>query len=133
MDLELRSKLLRYLGLFCLLTVLDAIYFHGFLAALRGSGEVIEVGDLMRPLIKFCVISALPFAVLAYSDDNWRSADAAPLCLTAWPAVFGAYSVKYGAQCPMSALFPFFPLVLSALLAHALGTFCKKLVLMKST
>jgi len=50
-DLELRSKLLRYLGLFCLLTVLDAIYFHGFLAALRGSGEVIEVGDLMRPLI----------------------------------------------------------------------------------
>jgi len=46
------------------------------------------------------VISALPFAVLAYSDDNWRSADAAPLCLTAWLAVFGAYSVKYGAQCP---------------------------------
>jgi len=39
-------------------------------------------------------------------------------------AVFGAYSVKYGAH-PMSALFPFFPLVLSALLAHALGTFCK--------
>jgi hypothetical protein len=33
----------------------------------------------------------------------------------------------------MSALFPFFPLVLSALLAHALGTFWKKLVLMKST
>jgi hypothetical protein len=72
----------------------------------------------------FCLIFALPFSVLAFSDKTWRSSDAAPVSLGAWAAVFLGFSFEYSDTCPMTAALLFLPLVLSALLAHVVGTLC---------
>jgi presenilin-like A22 family membrane protease len=83
-----------------------------------------EPDSLFGPLAKLCLISALPFAVLAYSDKDWCSNDAAPVCLAAWITV----CVGLSFQCKICALglvTVFFPFILSALLAHGFGTLCR--------
>jgi hypothetical protein len=113
-----RRRLYQYLSLFCILAVIYSIYLQGIL---QGSAKGNFGG---WPLAKFCLISALPFSVLAFSDKTWRSSDAAPVSLGAWAAVFLGFSFKYSDTCPMAAALLFLPLVLSALLAHVVGTLC---------
>ena len=107
----------QYAGLFCVLAVIYSIYLHGIL-----SGTEVNFGG--RTLAKFCLISALPFAVLAFADKTWTSSDAAPVSLGAWAAVFGGFTMKYGSGCPITAAALFLPLVLAALLAHIVGALC---------
>jgi uncharacterized membrane protein len=117
-----QRKVLEYLGLFCVLTVVYAIYLQGIIhGVIEGRNEVQSLGPLMWPLLKFCVISALPFGALAFADETWRSSDAAPVALGAWMAVFAFFTSKYGEGCPSAAALLFLPLVFSALVAHALG------------
>lgn len=115
-----RAKTFQYLGLFCVLTVIYSIYMKGIIA---GRQEV-ELGFSMSSLAKFCLVSAVPFGVMACSDQPWRSSDAAPVSIAAWTAVFYVFSLKYPGQCPFSAFLLFVPLVLSALLGHATGALC---------
>ena len=82
----------------------------------------VEVRDPVWPFAKVCLISALPFGVLAWFDKPWRSSDAAPVAVVAWTAVFGVFSLKYPGQCPFSAFLLFVPLVFSALVGHTVGT-----------
>jgi hypothetical protein len=114
-----RSKVFQYLGLFCLLLVIYSIYLKG---VIEGRSVEVDLSDPMWSLAKFCCISALPFGVLACSDQPWRSSDAAPVSVAAWIVVFGALSLEYPGQCPFSAFLLFVPLVLSALLGHTVGT-----------
>jgi hypothetical protein len=108
-------KPLQFIGLFCFLAVTYAIYLGVHLGVLHtGSGQ----------LVKICFISALPFALLAYTDNAWSSNDAAPVCLAAWIAVCAAFSLK----CPVCVIglaVTFFPFILSALLAHGVGATCR--------
>jgi len=114
-----RAKVFQYLGLFCLLVVIYSIYLKG---VIEGRNVEVELSAPVWSLAKFCCISALPFGVLACSDQPWRSSDAAPVSVAAWVVVFGALSLKYPGQCPFSAFLLFVPLVLSALLGHTVGT-----------
>jgi hypothetical protein len=113
-----RRKVFQYLGLFCGLVVIYSIYMKGII---EGRNEA-EPSDPVWSLARFCLISALPFGVLACVDQPWRSSDAAPVSVAAWMAVFYAFSLKYPGQCPFSAFLLFVPLVLSALLGHTVGT-----------
>jgi hypothetical protein len=115
-----QRKVFQYLGLFCVLVVIYSIYLKG---VVKGP-EQVELSAFMWPLAKFCFISALPFGVLACSDQPWRSSDAAPVSVAAWVAVFGVFSLKYPDGCPFAAFLLFVPLVLSALLGHTVGEFC---------
>jgi hypothetical protein len=108
-------------GLFCALLAIYAVSIASYLKFITGAPVVIGLGDLMRPLIKFCVVSALPFAVLAYRDQNWSSSDAAPVCVVAWVAVCAVFGPKYGTSCPMAFTLPFVPFILTAVLAHTLA------------
>jgi presenilin-like A22 family membrane protease len=113
-------KAFQCLALFCFLVVTYAVYLAMHLRAVHAG----QVDSLIGPLAKLCVISALPFAVLAYSDKAWCSNDAAPVCLAAWITV----CVGFSFQCKLCALglaLPFFPFILSALLAHGFGTVCR--------
>ncbi|HEV3216792.1 MAG TPA: hypothetical protein VGZ27_13760 [Vicinamibacterales bacterium] len=84
--------------------------------------RVIEISDVTWSLAKYCLISGAPFAVLAVVDRQWRSANAAPVALAAWVAVFWFISRKYGSNgCPLAFALFFIPLVFSALLAHRIG------------
>jgi len=116
------DKVFLYLVLFFVLVVIYSIYLKG---VIEGPHEV-ELGALAWPLARLCVISAVPFAVLACSNAPWRSSDAAPVSLVAWTAVFGGFSLKYPGQCPFAAFLLFVPLVLSALAGHTVGTLCHK-------
>jgi hypothetical protein len=118
-----RHKVFQYLSLFSVLVVIYWICLAGFLKFFTQAPYGIGLGELMRPLVNFCLASALPFGVLAYSDKTWRSSDAASICLGAWIVVCASFWPKYGDICPMATLLPFFPFVLSALLAHTLGRF----------
>jgi hypothetical protein len=106
---------LQYLGLFCFLVVPYAIYLGMHLGALHTGSD---------QLARICFISALPFALLAYSDDAWSSSDAAPVCLAAWIAVCVAFSFKC-TVCVIGLAVTFFPFILSALLAHGFGATCR--------
>jgi hypothetical protein len=108
-------KTLQYLGLFCFLVVPYAIYLGMHLGVLRTETD---------QLARICFISALPFAVLAYSDNAWSSNDAGPVCLGAWIAVCVAFSFKC-TICVIGLAVTFFPFILSALLAHGLGATCR--------
>jgi hypothetical protein len=77
--------------------------------------------DLLRPLLMFCLISSAPFALLAFADRDWAAELAAPVALTAWAAVFGYFSHRYGQDCPIECALLFLPLMLSAVTAHAIG------------
>jgi hypothetical protein len=57
------------------------------------AGNWTRRSDVMRPLVNFCLVSALPFGVLAYSDKTWRSSDAS-ICLGAWIVVCASFWPK---------------------------------------
>lgn len=114
-------KVFQYLALFCFLVVIYATYLAMHLRVVHAGTEP---DSLFGPLAKLCLISALPFAVLAYSDEAWCSNDAAPVCLVAWITV----CVGLSFQCKICALglaTVFLPFILSALLAHGFGTLCR--------
>jgi len=108
-------KVLQYLGLFCFLAFTYAVYLGMHLGVLHTGAD---------QLAKICFISALPFALLAYSDNAWSSNDAAPVCLAAWIAVSVAFSFKC-TICVIGLAVTFFPFILSALLAHGFGASCR--------
>jgi hypothetical protein len=112
-----RRKAFHYLGLFCVLVVIYSVYLKGIIAGPLAV-ELVSPGWL---LARFCLISALPFGVLACFDQPWRSSDAAPVSVIAWSAVFGAFFLKHPGACPSAVFLMFVPLVLSALLGHAVG------------
>ena len=108
-------KGLQCLGLFCFLVVTYAIYLGMRLGVLHTGSD---------QFAKLCFISALPFALLAYSDNAWSSNDAAPVCLGAWIAVCVAFSFKC-AVCVIALAVTFFPFILAALIAHGFGAMCR--------
>jgi hypothetical protein len=118
-----RRKAFQYLGLFCFLVVIYAMGLPDYLTRIKADIGDATVGNLFGPLVKFAVVSALPLGMLAYSDQSWRSSDAAPVCLTAWGAVSICLSSKY--PCLAAVGFPFLPFILAALLAHGVGTGCR--------
>jgi hypothetical protein len=108
-------KTLQCLGLFCFLVVPYAIYLGIHLGLLHTGSD---------QLARICFVSALPFALLAYSDNAWSSNDAAPVCVAAWFAVCVAFSFKC-TICVIGLAVTFFPFILSALLAHGFGAICR--------
>jgi hypothetical protein len=121
-----RRKIFEYLGLFFFLSVTYLICISSYIKFLKlEPSEGYGFGDVLRPLVPYCLLSALPFAVLAYSDKNWRSSDAARVICSAWAAVYFLLSFQLGHFCPMGALIPLFPFTLSALLANRVGKFCQ--------
>jgi hypothetical protein len=75
--------------------------------------------NLVGPPVKFCGVSALPSDVLAFSDNNWRSSDAASKYLVEWIEVRACFWPIDGEICPFGVALPVFPLVLSDLIAYA--------------
>jgi presenilin-like A22 family membrane protease len=115
-------KTFQYIALFCFLVVIYSLYLATLLRVIHlGS----EPGSLFGPLaMKLSFISAVPFAVLAYSERNWSSNDAAPVCLAAWIAVCIGFSFRC-VVCALGLTTVFFPFIFSALLAHGFGTVCR--------
>lgn len=112
-------RVFQYVALFCFLVVIYAIYLATHL-------KLLHVGQdsLAGTLARLCIISALPFAALAYSDETWCSNDAAPVCVAAWVAVCVALSFQCKV-CALAVATVFFPFVFSALVAHGFGTLCR--------
>jgi presenilin-like A22 family membrane protease len=114
-------KVFQYLALFCFLVVIYAIYLAMHLRLVHAGAET---DSFLGTLAKLCLISALPFAALAYSDKTWCSNDAAPVCLAAWITVCVGLSFECKI-CALGLATVFFPFILSALLAHGFGSFCR--------
>jgi len=121
-------KVSQYLGLFCFLVVISWLcisHYVRFIVAEPPSGY--GFGDLMKPLVGTCLISALPFGVLAYRDKTWRSNDAAGVIIGAGMAVYIGLSFQYDRRCSyfVAVLLALVPLILCAQLAHTIGTLCR--------
>jgi hypothetical protein len=118
-----RRKVYQYLGVFCFLFVIYTICISSFVKFLaaepaRGFG----FGELLQPLVGPSIVSALPIGVLAYSDKTWRSSDSARVIIGAWIAVYLGISAQHDKLCPMGVAIPLLPFILSAQIAHAVGT-----------
>jgi hypothetical protein len=120
-----RHKIFQYVGLFSILVVFYSICLSNYLKFVSVAPDEIGLGDLVGPLVKFCVVASLPFGVLAFYDKTWHSSDAASVCLVAWIVVCAGFWPKYGEICPFGVALPFFPFVLFALIAHTAGTYCQ--------
>jgi hypothetical protein len=116
-----RHKIYQYLALFSVLLVIYSVCLSSYLKFVSSAPEEIAFGDLMGPLVKFCIIAAVPFGVLAYADKTWRASDAGPVCAVAWIAACACLWPKYGEFCPFGLALPFFPFIFCALLAHTVG------------
>jgi len=116
-----QRKVFQYLGLFSVLVFIYAISLSRYLKFILAAPAISGLGDLMRPLVTFCTLSAFPFAVVAYSDKSWRSSDAAPVCAAAWAMVAAAFMHKYHTDCVPLVAAPFVPFIASALVAHGAG------------
>jgi len=121
-------KLSQYLGLFCFLLVvywLCISKYVKFIGAEPPSGY--GFGDVMKPLIGTCLISAFPFGLLAYCDKAWRSDDAAGVIIAVGMAVYKGLSFEYHRACLyfVPVFLALVPLVLCALIAHQVGTLCR--------
>ena len=119
-----RRKAFPYLGLFCFLLVIYSISIPSYVKFLavepaRGYG----FGEVMKPLLGSSLVLALPFGVLAYFDETWRSSDAARVIIGAWVAVYFGISAQHDKLCPMGAVIPLLPFIFSAQIAHTVGTF----------
>lgn len=121
-----RRKVFEYLGLFCFLAIVYAIYLSMHLRVMTGVANAPPANTLFGYLVKLCLISAVPFAGLAYSDRAWDSTDAAPVCAAAWVVVCFGFSCNC-TVCAIGLAVPFLPFVFSALIAHGIGLFCRKL------
>src|SRR3954464_9539643 len=119
-----RRKVFQYVSLFCVLIVIYSICFSMFLKVASASPTHAQLDALFAQIGKVCLVGALPFAILAYSDKTWRSSDAAPVCAGAWIAVYEGFSFN-GKICALGVALPFLGLVLCALLAHGLGILCR--------
>ena len=124
-------KVFQYVGLFCVLAAIYSIYLRGAIEELFSDPGDGALKAFARQLFNVCLVSGVPFAILACADLSWRSADAAPVCVIAWIAVFVGFVVKYGDACPITSFLLFVPLVVSALAGHALGKLCNHESVMK--
>jgi hypothetical protein len=121
-------KLSQYVGLLCFLLVIYWLCiskYVEFIGAVPPSGYGFR--DVTKPLIGTCLISAFPFGLLAYSDKTWRSDDAAGVIIAVGMAVFKGLSLEYHRACSyfVPAGLALVAFVLSALLAHKVGTLCR--------
>jgi hypothetical protein len=122
-----RRKVFQYVGLFLFLVFVYAAalsrYLHFVSADGAVGGPVINTPlDLMPPIVRFCIFSALPFAVLACYEKKWRSSDAASICAAAWAIVAAAFMLKLHTGCIVLVAFPFPPFIASATVGHAAGS-----------
>jgi len=118
----------QYLGLFCFLVVIYSLCLSSYIKFLSTESTVpggFGFGDVMKPLVGTCLVSALPFGALAYSDKTWRSGDAARVILGAGIVVYMGLSLQYKELCPMGVLLGLVPFTLSAQIAHTIGTRCR--------
>jgi hypothetical protein len=120
------DAIFQYLGLFFVLVVIYSIYLKSMV---DGSG-LPEFS--LWSLAKFSLISALPFGVLAYSDQLWGSSEAAKVSSVAWIVVFGGFELKYPDACPVIWFLLFVPLLFSAQLGHTVGTLCARRDLLRA-
>jgi hypothetical protein len=119
----------QYLGLFCFLVVIYSLCLSSYVKFLSTESTIpggFGFGDVMKPLLGTCLVSALPFGVLAYSDKTWRSGDAARVILGAGIVVYMGLSLQYEELCPMCVLLALPPFTLSAQTAHTVGTLCQR-------
>jgi hypothetical protein len=123
-----RHKVRQYLGLFCFLVVIYSLCLSSYVKFLSTESTVpggFGFGDVMKPLVGTCLVSAMPFGLLAYSDQTWRSGDAARVILGAGIVVYMGLSLQYRELCPMGVLLGLVPFTLSAQIAHTIGTLCR--------
>jgi hypothetical protein len=121
-----RRRMLRYFSLFVFLVFVYAVglsrYLNFVSADGKAGGPIINTPlDLMPPIVWFCILSALPFASLACYDKNWRSSEAAPVCVAAWAVVAVSFMVKLHTNCLLLVAFPFPAFIASAAAAHTAG------------
>jgi hypothetical protein len=118
----------QYLGLFCVLVVIYGLCLSNYIKFLSTESTILGgfgFSDVMKPLVGTCFVSAVPFSVLAYFDKTWRSVDAARVILWAGIAVYMGLSLQFKGLCPMGVLLGLVPFILSAQIAHTIGSLCR--------
>lgn len=116
-----RKKVLQYLGMFGVLTV---IYYCYFVAGTKNSCPVVVITlpQLGVLFLKFLLFSGWPFAAMAFFDPTWRSRDAGNVFVASYVTVNVIWYYKTGCGfCIFAAWVEIIPCILCAWLAHGLG------------
>jgi hypothetical protein len=117
------KKALEYLAMFVVLGVVYYCYLiHGWKQNASNPDQIITLSDVPGILLKYFVVTAWPFALVAGLDPTWRSKDAGNVLLAAYVAAYVFWYHQTGCGfCLLAASFRTTPFILSALIAHSLG------------
>lgn len=116
-----RRKVFQYLGLFFVVLIFAVICISIYVKSVTGPTDDAQIRAVLGKVFKLSLIGAIPFAMLASFDTNWRSGDAAPVLVAAWTAVYAAFSTQRQ-MCALGVGLPFIIFIFCALLGHMVGT-----------
>ena len=119
-----RRKMFQYLWLFLVVLIFALICISMYVTSITGPADDAYVRAFCARIFKLSLIGAIPFAMLAWFDQNWRSSDAAPVLAAAWSVAYAALSTK-GRICLPGVGIPFVIFTFCALLGHMAGTLCR--------
>jgi hypothetical protein len=121
------KKLLEYPALFIVLWFIYYRYFKPLTE--RTDCPVIEINlSLLLPILKFVLCAGWPFALIAGIDPDWRSKDAARVAVASY-ASYCVFVLHVGGcpLCIMGVVAMFFPLIFSATVMNAIGSWSHSL------
>ena len=115
-----RRKVFQYLGLFFVVLIFALICISMYVKAVTGPTDDAQLRAGLGKVFKLSLIAAIPFAMFAGFDNNWRSGDAAPVLVAAWIAAYAAFSTKCQ-MCVLGVGIPFIIFIFCALVGHMVG------------
>jgi hypothetical protein len=119
-----RRKMSEYLGLFFVVLIFALICISMYVTSITGPADDAYIRAFYGRIFKLSLVGAVPFAMLAWFDQNWRSSDAAPVIAAAWSVAYAALSTKCRI-CLLGAGIPFVIFTFCGLLGHLAGTLCR--------
>jgi uncharacterized membrane protein YiaA len=116
-----RRKVFEYLGLFFVVLIFALICISVYVKVVTGPADDAQIRAVLGKVFKLSLVAAIPFAMFACFDNNWRSSDAAPVLVAAWIAAYATFSTKCQ-MCMLGVGIPFVIFISCALLGHMAGT-----------
>jgi hypothetical protein len=116
------EKVVQFALMFLALVAIDAVYLKDFIDAARKGGPDADAILGMGALVRFVVFAGWPFALMAAMAKTWTRKDAGRVALAAYAVSASVWLHRYGLHaCVVGLAGLFFPLLLSACIAHGIG------------
>lgn len=116
------KRLVQYLGLFLVTTLIYASYLKGFIDYAEGSSQLLDDKSFYWAAVKLICSVGWPFLLLSLLDKEWAIIDTQRVTVAAYVISLLFWLHRYNLNaCALGSLMLFVPLFFSAIAFHGLG------------